>query len=72
MGRVAPRQERGAGSSSEARGADPAVIQKRRVMSINSALGPRSSVAATGSSAVPQIGQLPGSDRLICACIGQV
>jgi hypothetical protein len=35
-------------------------IQNRRLMSLSSALGPVISVATTGSSAIPQIGQLPG------------
>ena len=38
-----------------------ALIQKRRDMSISSGLGPSSSVGSTGSSAMPQIGQLPGA-----------
>ena len=45
-------------------------IQKRRVMSSSSGF---SSFAATvlGSSAMPQIGQSPGSLRTISGCIGQ-
>ena len=35
-------------------------IQKRRVMSTSSGLGPVSAVATSGSSAMPQIGQFPG------------
>ena len=35
-------------------------IQKRRVMSISSRFGPASAVTSSGSSAMPQIGQLPG------------
>ena len=49
-----------------------ALTQKRRVMSINSGLGPSSSVGSSGSSAIPQIGQLPDTVCLIWGCIGQV
>ncbi len=51
--------------------ASATLIQKRRVMSISS--GDVSSPALTmrGSSVMPQIGQLPGSERTICGCIGQ-
>lgn len=52
--------------------ASPRPIQKRRVMSRNSALGPVSPVAISGSRAMPQIGQFPGAGRLIWGCIGQV
>jgi hypothetical protein len=47
------------------------LIQKRRVMAANS--GDFSSAALTtrGSSVIPQIGQLPGSERTIRECIGQ-
>ena len=48
-----------------------ALIQKRRVMSTNSGLGASSRVAVLGSSAMPQIGQDPGSSRTISGCIGQ-
>ena len=37
-------------------------IQNRRVMSTSSGLGPVSAVAISGSSAMPQIGQVPGPD----------
>jgi hypothetical protein len=37
-----------------------APIQSRRVMSRSSGLGPASAVTVRGSSAMPQIGQLPG------------
>ena len=46
--------------------------QKRRRMSRYSSLGPSSTVATRGSSAMPQIGQLPGASRTISGCIGQV
>src|SRR3546814_1665450 len=35
-------------------------IQKRRDMSISSALGPASAVTISGSSPMPQMGQAPG------------
>ena len=47
-------------------------IQKRRVMSRSSGLSPVSPVASTGSSAMPQMGQLPGPIWRTCGCIGQV
>jgi len=50
--------------------ASAALTQKRRVMSFNSALS--SAGALRGSSAIPQIGQLPGSLRTTSGCIGQV
>src|ERR1035437_6825807 len=50
--------------------ASDALTLRRRVMSCNSALS--SDGALRGSSAIPQIGQLPGSLRTICGCIGQV
>jgi hypothetical protein len=46
--------------------------QKRRVMSRNSGLSVSPAAGVIGSSAMPQIGQLPGSLRTICGCIGQV
>ena len=46
--------------------------QKRRVMSRNSALSPDVPVAITGSSAMPQMGQLPGPICRTWGCIGQV
>ena len=47
-----------------------ALIHIRRVKSASSGLGPP--VGSIGSSAMPQIGQLPGASRTICGCIGQV
>ena len=47
-------------------------IQKRRVMSASSGFGPASAVTSNGSSAMPQIGQLPGPTWRTCGCIGQV
>ena len=47
-------------------------IQKRRLMSASSGFGPSSAVAALGSSAIPQSGQVPGPTCMICGCIGQV
>src|SRR6202171_1269448 len=47
------------------------LIQKRRVMLRSSGLS-SSTVTVRGSSAIPQIGQFPGSVRTICGCIGQV
>jgi hypothetical protein len=49
-----------------------ALIHKRRLMSTSSGLGPSSSVDISGSSAMPQIGQLPGPIWRICGCIGQI
>ena len=46
-------------------------IQNRRVRS-RSSLSSASPVPAIGTSAMPQIGQLPGASRTICGCIGQV
>jgi hypothetical protein len=34
--------------------------------------GPTSAVVTTGSSVIPQMGQLPGFAWRICGCIGQV
>ena len=48
-----------------------ALIQNRRVISTNSGLGASSKLTVLGSSAMPQIGQEPGSDRPISGCIGQ-
>ena len=50
----------------------PTQIQNRRVISRSSGFGVSPSPAAIGSSAMPQIGQLPGPARWICGCIGQV
>ena len=47
-------------------------IQKRRVMSTSSGLGPVSAVMTAGSSPMPQIGQVPGPIWRISGCIGQV
>src|SRR3546814_4048394 len=47
-------------------------IQKRRDMSISSALGPASAVTISGSSPMPQMGQAPGWSCRISGCIGQV
>ena len=47
------------------------LTQKRRVMSLSSDVS-SSPVATSGSSAMPQIGQLPGPRWRICGCIGQV
>ena len=52
--------------------ASGAEIQKRRFMSTYSGFGPSSTVTVRGSSAMPQIGQLPGTSRTISGCIGQV
>ena len=48
------------------------LIQNRRVMSTSSGLGGSSAGTVIGSSAMPQIGQSPGSSRTISGCIGQV
>ena len=59
--------------SSATTGALSAVaIQKRRLMSASSGLGPVSALAISGSSAMPQIGQEPGPICRISGCIGQV
>ncbi len=47
-------------------------IQNRRVMSRSSGLSPCSALASTGSSAMPQMGQLPGPNWRTWGCIGQV
>ena len=41
-------------------------------MSTSSSFGPSSSEISAGSSAMPQIGQLPGPTWRISGCIGQV
>ena len=51
---------------------EPVATTKRRVMSVNSALGPVWAVGISGSSDMPQIGQFPGPLCRICGCIGQV
>ena len=49
------------------------LTQKRRVMSASSGFsGSSAEVTVRGSSAMPQIGQLPGASRTISGCIGQV
>ncbi len=47
-------------------------IQNLRLMSASSGFSSSSSDAVSGSSAIPQIGQLPGPSRMISGCIGQV
>ena len=47
------------------------LIQNLLDMSANSGFV-SSLVTSRGSSAIPQIGQLPGPDRTISGCIGQV
>ncbi len=44
----------------------------RRVKSTSSGLGASSSEGSSGSSPMPQIGQVPGPSRRISGCIGQV
>src|SRR5271168_207683 len=51
--------------------ASATLIQKRRVISASSGDGSSPATAARGSNTIPQIGQLPGSARTICGCIGQ-
>ncbi len=46
--------------------------QNRRVMSRSSGLTASAPVGVIGSKAMPQIGQEPGSVRMICGCMGQV
>ena len=48
-----------------------APIHRRRVMLANSGLAALA-VTVRGSSAMPQIGQVPGPSRTICGCMGQV
>src|ERR1035437_6953468 len=47
------------------------LIHSRLVISISSGFD-SSAVTSRGSSAMPQIGQLPGPGRTICGCIGHV
>src|SRR5258708_40061353 len=47
------------------------LIQKRRVISASSGDASSPALAMRGSKVIPQIGQLPGSERTICGCIGQ-
>ncbi len=49
-----------------------APIQKRRDMSRSSGFSSCAAVTVRGSSAMPQIGHDPGSERTISGCIGQV
>ncbi len=50
-----------------------APTQNRRVMEASSGLASSSALLTTrGSSSIPQIGQLPGCERTICGCMGQV
>ena len=46
--------------------------QKRRLMSTSSGLASSAAFGARGSSAMPQRGQAPGSERTTSGCIGQV
>ncbi len=48
------------------------VHQKRRLKSVSSGFSPSSRPGMLGSSAMPQIGQVPGSLRTISGCIGHV
>ncbi len=52
--------------------AKAAASQSRRVMSASSGLGAAVALASFGSSAMPQIGQLPGPICSISGSIGQV
>src|ERR1035437_16723 len=47
------------------------LIQKRRVISASSGDASSPALTTRGSKVIPQIGQLPGSERTICGCIGQ-
>src|SRR5579863_1766124 len=49
-----------------------AATQNRRVISRTSGFSSSAAVTVRGSSAMPQIGQDPGSRRTISGCIGQV
>src|SRR5439155_1662748 len=48
------------------------LTQNRRLMAVSSGFGSSSAVTVRGSSAMPQIGQEPGSSLTISGCIGQV
>src|SRR5204862_65101 len=48
------------------------LIQKRRLISASSGLGPEAAAALRGSSAMPQIGQGPGPARTTSGCMGHV
>ena len=50
----------------------PALAQSRRRMSVSSGFSSSASWTARGSSAIPQMGQLPGASWTISGCIGQV
>ena len=52
--------------------ASTADSQNRLVKSISSGLGASSSDGSSGSSAMPQIGHVPGFSRRISGCIGHV
>ncbi len=47
-----------------------ALTQNRFVMSSSSGFVSSSAATVTGSRAMPQIGQLPGSSRTISGCMG--
>ena len=49
-----------------------ALTQRRRRMSVSSGFSVSASWIVRGSSAMPQMGQLPGASRTISGCIGQV
>src|SRR5258708_2442925 len=54
-------------------GSDSAApTQNRRVMSASSGLRSAPAAGIIGSSAMPQIGQLPRASRITSGCIGQV
>ena len=59
-------------SSTTTGAASRAPIQNRRVMSASSGLGASSRLMTSGSSAMPQIGQVPGPSCRTSGCIGQV
>jgi|GEM_PF-4589045 len=48
------------------------LAQKRRVMSASSVEASSAALTTRGSNIIPQMGQLPGCERTICGCIGQV
>jgi hypothetical protein len=47
-----------------------AETQRRRVMSRSSGLSSSVAAGTLGSSAIPQIGQVPGASRTIWGCMG--
>ena len=59
-------------SSANTGSVSTSAIQNLLVMSASSGSGASSSETWSGSSAMPQIGQLPGPICLISGCIGQV